>query len=359
MRFIVCSTLAALLLAGSASGCGDKSASSGSASADAEPASTPAKSSSPKKAGELPKDADPGVVAELKKVGVCEREEGRRKDGCEAQDAWDKFVEKFVEEDDLNLTKQKKLAKACFSLITDEKENIRETAYDCVASYSDGIEDPAAVLAIVMSRIESETNSNVQSGMFEVIDDMDPTKHGFAPDVLKLAKKLSERDGTSFEVNRLVAALTPEKPDMEPTEEAFAFGLELVAKKKSGHSEALTLITRSPKKAKEACAALLTLVETKKNGWSGAVDAMSKVDGACKEHADKVIEVVVLKAGEGEGYDKGFIGADVIYFERLLEKGIFSAEQKAKVKTAVQPLLDKAKEDHQKKTYQSLLDKLK
>ncbi len=359
MRSTVRSTLTVLLLVGgSVSACGDKSKSSASASADAE-TTTAAKSAAPKKTGELPKDADPGVVAELKKVGVCEREEGRRKDGCEAQDAWDKYVEKFVAEDDLNLTKQKKLVKACFSLVTDEKENIRETAYDCLSSYgSDGIEDPAAVLAIVMSKIESETNGNVQSAMLQVIDHMDPTKHGFAPEVLKLAKKLAERDSTSFEVSRLVSALTPQKSEMEPTDDAFAFAIELVSKKKPGYNEALTLISRSPKKAKEACAAMLTLVETKKHGWSSAVDSMSKVEGSCKEHAEKVTAVVVAKAGEGDGYDTGFIGADVIYFERLVEKGIFSPEQKAKVKAAVEPLLEKAKED-QKKTYQSLLDKLK
>lgn len=354
---LLTSLIALPLVASFAIGCGDKSAASGSASAVAD--TSTATSAAPKKAGEVPKDADPAVVAELKKVGACEREEGRRKDGCEAQEAWEKYFEKFVEEDDLNLTKQKKLAKACFSLVNDEKENVRETAYDCVGQFSDGIEDRAAVLAVVMSKIESETNNSVQSSMFNVIDEMDPTKNGYAPEVLKLAKKLIERENTSYEVGRLVAALTPEKPETEPTDEAFAFAVELIQKKKAGYNEAIQLVTRAPKKAKEACSALLTLVETKKHGWAAAVDGMSKVEGACKEQADKVIEVVVAKAGEGEGYDKGFIGADVIYFERLLEKGIFSAEQKAKVKTAVEPLLEKAKEDHQKKTYQSLLDKLK
>jgi len=338
-------------------GCGDKSTNaSSSASGSAAAAST---GSGAKSNAEPPKDGDPAVVAELKKVADCAREENRRKSDCASEDGWRKFAEKFVEEDDMNLTKQKKLAKACFSMVGDANANIRELAFECLIGNTDALEDPKGTFDFVFSKLETETNSDVQGSMFNILDNLDPTKLGTANQVLALAKKLAERDKTSYEVGQLLGVLTPEKREVEPSDEAFAFAVELLTVKKRNQGEAVDLIVRKKSKAKEGCAALLALVETKKNPWARGLDGMANVEGTCKEQHDKAIEAVITRAGQPDGYDQGFIGADVIYFTRLAEKAGFSAEQKGKLRPAIEPLLKAAKEEHKQKSYQSLLDVLK
>ncbi|NUP09067.1 MAG: hypothetical protein HOW73_23700 [Polyangiaceae bacterium] len=356
-RVFAISSVACLLAA--LSGCGNKSdsASSGSASADSS-AKSSSSGSSAAGAAELPKDVDATVVAELKKLGPCVREEGYRKDGCAAAEGWDKFVEKFIEEDDLNLTKQKKLAKACFSLVADANDNIREAAYECLSTYDDGVEDKKAVISVILSKIEGETSDAIRSSMLSALDDMDPPKNGGSDQVLALAKKLEPRDDASFTVGRLVQVLTPESKDSEPTAEAFAFAVEQLGKQKQT-SQSADLLAAAKSKGADACKALIGLVETKKGSWAYGMNAMANIEGGCKENNDKVVDVVVAKAAEPDGYDKGFRTSDALYLGRLVDKAGFSAEQKGKLQKAIEPVLKNAKDDGIKKTYQSLLDQLK
>ena len=111
-------------------------------------------------------------------------------------------------------------------------------------------------------------------------------------------------------------------------------------------------------KAKDACEAMTKLLETKKHPWGDALRGMGVIEGSCKEQAGRIADVIVSKAGEAEGYDMGFIGSDVLYFQRLAEKGIFDDAQKAKLRAAIEPLLKAAKQDRQK-DYQNALEALK
>lgn len=336
--------------AGSASAAADSTAKSNGSAAQSGSAGHPAAS--------LPKEVDEAVVAELKKVGPCEREEGYRKDGCAAADAWDKYKDKLLEEDDLNLTKGKKLTRACFSLVSDENPNIREVAYDCLSQSSDAVEDPKAVISYVLSKIESETVEIVRSAMLSALDDLDPPKNGGTAEVLALAKKLAPRDDASSSVGKLLDALTPGSKDNEPSDESFAYAVELLGKKQH-QSDAAELIASARSKSKEGCVALLGLIETKTHPWSTGINAMALLGDACKEQYDKVIAVVVEKAGEGEGYNKGFGTSDAFYLGRLVEKGGLTPEQKTKLRAAIEPLVKNAKDENIKKSYQTLVDKLK
>ena len=343
--------------------CGNKEPSKAKDSDSSEPASDKAKgSSAPSSAAlppaSLPTDADAAVVAEIKKVAPCPRKDGSREDGCEAFTAWETYRDKYHEEDDLNQTKQKKLTKACFSMVGDPSENIREVAYDCLAYNVGAVESPKAVISFILSKLEGETIDAVRTSMLMALDNLDPPKNGGADQVLALAKKLAPREDVSFVVSKLMDALAPDDKDTEPTADAFTFAVEQLGKGKNVHDACDILVTTKAKK-EEACKALLGLVETKKYPWGTGIYSMGRLGDACKPHYDKVVEVVVAKAGEAEGYDKGFGPADAIYLEQLVGKGGFTADQKTKLVTAVEPLVKSAKNESTQKSYQSLVDALK
>lgn len=355
------SLLMILALATSLAACGGKKDSPKKDSdSDSESSAAKPKSSSAAAlpVGELPKDVDNAVVEELKKIATCPREDGYRKSDCEAYDAWDKYRDKYYEEDDLNQTKQKKLSKACFSMVGDKNDNIRESAFDCLAYNSSAIDDPKAVIAYILSKLEGETVDPIRSSMLSALDYIDPTKHGGTDQVLALAKKFAPRDDISFVVAKLIDALTPQDREGEPPADAFAFAVEQIGKGKHQHSSASLLASTKSKKP-EACKALIGLVETKKYPWGYGMYSMASLGDACKEHYDKLVAVVVEKAGEPDSYDKGFSASDAIYLEQLLGKGGFTAEQKTKLSTAVEPLVKSAKNESAQKTYQSLVDALK
>lgn len=327
--------------------CGD-SKGGGAASAAASGSSAP-KADTPK--------GDPAVVAELKKLSACKREDGYRQD-CEAGTAWESFRDKFVEEDDVQQTKMKKLVSACVEVTADKDDSVREAGFECISSYSDGVADPKALLASAIEKAATETSTGVRTAMFSAIQQLDPTKHGMTGKLVALAKPMLDKDSGQNNLIQVVNTLIPRSANTEPAADAVALAFELLQKGKA-HDPALGILERAKSKSAEACEAFAKLVETKKNPWARGVDSMSRMDGRCKDKLDRVVEVVVARAGEPEGYDKGFIGADVVYFQRLVEAGAFDDAQKAKLRGAIEPLLKSATKDHQKESYEKLLAKLK
>jgi hypothetical protein len=342
-------TAGALTLALAA--CGDKKASEAAASGD------PATSGSSKAAPAAPAAvADPAIAAELKKVSACKREEGYRERDCAAHEAWTTYADKFVEEDDMQLTKQKKLAGTCVASLDDKDDTVREVAHDCVSGYGDGVADPKGVLTATIERLVKETSAGVKSSMFDVLGGLDVTKHGLAPKIVELARPMVDKESSGGDLGSLVRALAPRKG--EPAPEAVTFAIELLDKGKA-QSQAVDVLSKAKGKSKEACEAMTKLLETKKHPWGEALRGMHTIDGHCKDQAGRIADVIVAKAGEADGYDKGFIGGYVVYFQWLADKKIFDDSQKAKLRAAIEPLIKTAKQDHQKEGYQKVLDALK
>lgn len=343
-RTLFCAALTALSLAA----CGDGK--KGDASSSAEPGGSAAAKTPAAK-------GDPAIVAELKKLSACKRDEGYRESDCEAAKAWDTYVEKFLEEDDMQLTKQKKLVTACVEGIGEKDDTVREAAYECLSNHTDGIADVKSVLGTAIADVAKETSPGVQTAMFAAIRQMDPSKHGYAAKLVELAKPMVDQKSGTGNLSRIVGTLMP-RSGGEPTPEAVGFALELLEKGKA-QGDAIDVLVRTKTKTKEACDAFIKLAETKKSPWGRALDGMHLIEGHCKEHAGRVVEVIVAKAAEADGYDKGFIGADVVYFQRLVETKVFDDAQRAKLRTAVEGALKNATKDHQKESYEKLIAALK
>ncbi|MBL9024393.1 MAG: hypothetical protein JNL21_19515 [Myxococcales bacterium] len=332
--------------------CGDSKgggATSAAASGVAASGSAAAKTETPK--------GDPAVVAELKKLSSCKREDGYRQE-CEATTAWESFRDKFVEEDDVQQTKMKKLVSACVEVTAEKDDSVREAGYECISSYGDGVADPKGLLATTIEKAGTETSAGVRVAMFSAIEQLDPTKQGMTAKLVALAKPLIDKDSGQNNLGQIVSTLVPRAANTEPAADAVALAFELLQKGKA-HDPALRILERAKSKSAEACEAFAKLVETKKGPWARGTDSMSRMDGYCKDKLDRIVEVVVARAGEPEGYDKGFIGADVVYFQRLVETGAFNDAQKTKLRGAVEPLVKSATKDHQKESYEKLLAKLK
>lgn len=343
-RALLCAAGLALSLAA----CGDSK--TGDAASSAEPGGSAAAKAPAAK-------GDPAIVAELKKLSACKREDGFRERDCEAGAAWESYVEKFLEEDDMQLTKQKKLVAACVEGTTDKDDTVREAAYECLSNYDDALADAKSVLAAAIEQVAKETSPGVQMSMFGAIRQLDPTKHGLATKLIELGKPMVDQKSGTGNLSRIVGTLVP-RSDGEPAPESIAFALELLEKGKV-QGDAVDVLARTKAKTKEACEAFAKLLETKKSPWGRGFDGMSRIDGNCKEQAGRVVEVVVAKSAEGEGYDKGFIGADVVYFQRLVDRKIFDDAQKAKLRTAIEGALKNATKDHQKADYEKLIAALK
>lgn len=344
-RTLLCAALLALSLAA----CGDGK--KGDASSSAEPGGSAAAKAPAAK-------GDAAVVAELKKLSACKRDEGYRESECEAAKAWETYVEKLLEEDDMQLTKQKKLVSGCVEVLGEKDDTVREAGYECLSNYSDGIADVKSVLGTAIAQVAKETSPGVQNAMFGAIRQMDPSKHGYAPKLVELAKPMVEQKSGSGNLSRIVGTLVPRTTGEEPAPEAVAFALELLDKSKA-QGDAIDVLARTKTKTKEACEAFAKLVETKKHPWGRGLDGMHRIAGNCKEQSGRVVEVIVAKAAEADGYDKGFIGADVVYFQRLVETKVFDDAQKAKLRGAVEGALKNATKDHQKSDYEKLIAALK
>jgi hypothetical protein len=330
----------------------------GDAKKDTAASGEPASSGSAKPTAQAPPAvADPAIASELKKVAGCKREEGFRERDCAAHEAWTTYADKFIEEDDLQLTKQKKLAGTCVTSLDDKDDSIREAAHDCVSSYRDGVADPKSVLVATLDRLVKEASPGVKSSMFDVLGGLDLTKHGLAPKIVELARPMVGKDSSRGDLASLVGALVPSGKN-EPAPEAVAFAIELLEKGEA-QGRAVDVLAKTKAKSKEACEALTKLVETKKHPWGDGLRGMQGIDGHCKEQAGRIADVIVAKAGEADGYDKGFVGGYVIYFQWLADKKIFDDAQKAKLRAAIEPLIKTAKQDHQKESYQKVLDALK
>jgi len=328
----------------------DSSKASAAASGSAAPASVKVS---------IPTDGDPTVVAAIKKLSACERENGSRKGECAADEEWDQFRNKFVEEDDLKQTKGAKLTHACFSLVGDENDNVREAATECLSKDSDAVADKKTAILVLVGRLDSEKSDGVRSAITSAIESLDPVKNGGADEVLALAKSLAPRENASGYVRDLLSALSPSSG--EPNAATVAFALELI-KKGDNHSlqsAAADTLGKAKTQSKEACAALLGLIQTKKYPWQEGLSAMAHQNGACSSTYEDVVTTVLAKMDEGDGYDKGFSGADAIYLERMLDNPGFTADEKKKLLEGTEKRLKNEKQDNTKKLLNELIEKLK
>ncbi len=353
------SSLALIALIGAgAAGCDSKAEARAAGSAD--PSASARGSAAAVAAPVVPKDGDPTVVAALRKLSSCERDGGYLKANCESESAWDEFRDKFIEEDDLKLTKTSKLVRACFSLVADDNDSVREAATACVGRHQEALEDKRSAIMVLIGRLESDKSEGVRSTILSALDDLDPVKHGGADEVLAMAKRMATREDTSGVVRDLMDALTPDPNQGEPNASTVAYAIELTKDSNNTHRATGAAVLGSAKsKASEACPALLSLIQTKKYPWHEGLRAMASLEGACKAQYDDVVTVVLAKMAEGEGYDQGFGVNEASYLTRMLAKPGFTPEQKTKLLGPAEKLHAAATKDHVKTGFAELVAQLK
>lgn len=309
------------------SACADASGVSSSAASSATPPST----GSTQTRNAQTADVDAKVADALKKVAACPMDGAQVKSDCAAIDAVRDVISDYANEDDLNLTKKKKLVASCSSLWGDANAAVRTAALDCVQGNTDGLTDPKAVVAELSKRVETETNTSAQGAMFQLLDELDPTKLGATSEVIALAKKLTDRSD-AWPLGELLRALTPKTPGAEPTDEAYALALDLITVKERAQDLAIPLIARKKSKAQEVCPALGNVVASNPNLWMTATTGIITL-GGCAQENDKVIARVAATTAKKD-FALGLAHLDTI--QRFVTTATLSPEQKTRLRAALE-----------------------
>ncbi|HTJ82063.1 MAG TPA: hypothetical protein VL400_10080 [Polyangiaceae bacterium] len=324
--------------------CGDKAASKKSASDD----ETSGKSKgSAAVAAHPPKDVDAKVTAALDKLAGCKREEDRMAD-CADDEAWKTFRESYVENDDDAGSKRKKLALACLARVSHESPNVRAAAGDCVRDGSDSLADEASALELVLAQLEAETAADASNELAYAAAALDPMKRNAADRTLAVVEKMRGKKAAGW--GELLGALASTK---SPPDKAVEIAKEVLASGDGPVEDAIGLLENAKNHQADACKALLAKVQTGKYLWSRAMDGMGRL--GCTSDMDAVVDFVVKKMGEEEGYQTGFIGADFVYLERVLDAVAMTKDQVAKLKKATEDEKAKAKKDQTKQDCDKVL----
>jgi hypothetical protein len=340
LRSIVLSALIGAALVG----CGDKAATKKSdedTSSSAKPSGGGGKA-----AAQPPKDVDAKVTAALDKLATCKREDDRMAD-CAEEEAWKTFREGFVENDE-DGAKHKKLALACLARVGHESPNVRGKAADCVREDSDTLADPKAALELVLDQLEKETAPDASMELSYAVTALDPVKQGLGDRTLAVVKKMHAKEQTG--TGEVLGALGKGKA---PPGGAVDLALEILKSGKGPVESSMEVLENAPARKAEACVALLVKVRTGKYLWSRAMNGMGRL--GCTNEMDAVVDFVVTKMAEDEGYEKGFLGADFAYLQRVLNDVALTKDQVGKLKKATTELKGKSKNANVPKDCDELL----
>ncbi len=236
--------------------------------------------------------------------------------------------------------RQKKLVASCASLWKHESATVRAAALGCVVGDTDGLGDPRAALGELVRSVESESSMSVQIAQYELIDELDPTKLGGAADVVALAKRAAAKD-SSWEVRDLLKALTPELPTTEPSDEAYAFAAEAVAKPRNSETleASVRLMAQKKSKAAEVCPTFGGVVTSRPDSWLTATIGMATV-GGCPTENDKVIARAV-EVFSKKDLELHFVHVDAL--TQFTRNAKLSEPQKAKLRAALEPAVKASK----------------
>ncbi len=339
LRSIVLSAL----IGASVMGCGDKAAPKKS---DDDGSSSASTAGTGKSAAQPPKDVDAKVTGALDKLATCKRENDRVAD-CAEEEAWKTFREGFVENDE-DGSKHKKLALACLARVAHESPNVRGTAADCVRDESDSLADPKAALELVLDQLEKETAPDASMELSYAVTALDPVKRGLGDRTLAVVKKMhaKEQAGTGEVLGALGIGKTPPNG-------AVDLALEILKTGKGPVESSIEVLESAKARQADACKALLEKVKTGKYLWSRAMNGMGRL--GCTSDMDAVVDFVVGKMAEEEGYEKGFIGADFSYLQRVLSDVALTKDQVAKLKKGATELKGKSPKEQVKKDCDELL----
>lgn len=323
--------------AGSAKNSAPSAAVSVATSAKASAAAVPA----------LPPDADPTVVAELKKFQSCGIKAGFGFDfNCAADEptGFKAFADKYVAGGSgQDAAKVLKLGKACLATMSDPDAKVRLGAAKCLVDGFSVRVDKTSLDAL-FSALEAEKTAEVRMYLGPAIGKLE-LSGPHATRAVELIKKLKPvADDRNIVADLLEGLKRGEENDGAIDEALSLAGDDHYAT--AGY--ALELLQRQKTRNADACKAVEAVVLEKKKRWAGAASALVRIEPACKPDYDKVVAAIADKLAEEDKDGALERGSKILEVAHFVDKAKLSAPQKAKLSKAVATREGKKIEDEKR-----------
>jgi hypothetical protein len=277
-------------------------------------------------------DADPTVVAELKKFQSCKlRDKGGFDFGCAADEGGFKaFADTYVAgSGGSDPAKVQKLGKACLAFIGDADTALRLAAVKCLKDGFSVRVDKTAVEPLLKA-LETEKVADIQYQEAWLVGELRVSGND-ATRTVELIKKLKQTPESRSAIAPLLGALK-----WEPTDGAIDEAITLAGDDDFQIAgKALDLLAGVKTRGADVCKAVETVVLEKKKRSVGAADALVNIDPPCKTDLDKVVTAIAEKLADEDKDPQLERESNLVELGRFIDKAKLSAGQKAKLSKAV------------------------